>query len=435
MKIAILGFGLQGQSAYEYWNTPENQISICDQNTAIQLPENVNKKLGPDHLKGLEAFDLIIRSPFVHPKRIVEANSPEILQKVTTVTNEFMKVCPTKNIVGVTGTKGKGTTSTLVAKMFEAAGKKVHLGGNIGTPPLDMLHDNIQPNDWVVLELANFQLIDLKTSPHIAVCLMVVPEHMDWHKDMEEYMTAKQQLFAHQTSEDIAVYYAQNDNSKNVASISEGQKIPYMSAPGAEVVDGVVTIDGQAICKTEELKLLGQHNWQNICAALTAFWQVEPNVEAARQVLTSFGNLPFRIELRKEVDGVRYYNDSFATAPDATAAAIAAINEPKVLIIGGHERGLDLQELIESIKKNQDLIRKVIIIGDSGDRIVKTFEANGIQNYIRSNAKDMSSIVTLAKDQAQPGDAVLLSPGFASFDMFKNFEDRGKQFNNAVESL
>src|SRR5512146_2216057 len=152
MKIAILGFGMQGRAAYEYWRDG-NEITVCDENEGIVLPEGVRGKLGPDYLKGLDEFDLIVRSPSVHPKDIVAANSPAALAKVTTVTNEFFKVCPSRNIVGVTGTKGKGTTSTLIAKMLEADGKRVHLGGNIGTPPLDLLKNGIDTGDWVVLEL------------------------------------------------------------------------------------------------------------------------------------------------------------------------------------------------------------------------------------------------------------------------------------------
>lgn len=179
MKIAILGYGEQGRAAYEYWNRNGNNITVCDQNESVELPANVDKQLGKNYLHDLEIFDLIVRSPSVHPSDISDANSSAILDKVTTVTDEFFRVCPTKNIIGVTGTKGKGTTSTLIARMLEADGKTVHLGGNIGTPPLDMLKAGIEDKDWVVLELANFQLIDIKHSPHIAVCLMVVPEHMD----------------------------------------------------------------------------------------------------------------------------------------------------------------------------------------------------------------------------------------------------------------
>jgi UDP-N-acetylmuramoylalanine--D-glutamate ligase len=432
MKIAILGYGLQGSSAYEYWNMPENQVTVCDQNTTLELPDNVERHLGPDHLKGLDEFDLIVRSPIVHPRHIQEANSPEILSKVTTVTNEFLKVCPSKNIVGVTGTKGKGTTSTLIAKLLEASGKKVHLGGNIGTPPLDLLKDDIQADDWVVLELANFQLIDLKASPRIAVCLMVVPEHMDWHKDMAEYMTAKQQLFAHQTADDYAIYYAKNENSHSVASASPGHKVPYMQAPGAEVTDDAVMIGGQTICKTSELKLLGKHNWQNVCAALTAFWQVAQNTEAARQVLTSFSGLEHRLELVRELDGVKYYDDSFGTTPETAIVAIEAFDQPKVVILGGSDKGASFDNLAQVVKDNN--MRAVLLIGKMAPNIQQSLEAVGFTNFIFGGGT-MTEIVKTAQENARPGDVVILSTACASFDMFKDYKDRGEQFKAAVQAL
>ena len=220
MKIAILGFAGQGQSSFEYWNTQENELTICDRDEKIVIPHGAKAILGPTYLKNLSQFDLIVRTPIVHPRDIIASNpeNPNILDKVTSNTNEFFRVCPSKNIIGVTGTKGKGTTSTLIAAILEAVGEKVHIGGNIGTPPLELLKGGIEPDDWVVLELANFQLIDLKYSPKIAVCLMVVPEHLDWHEDMEEYIAAKQQLFINQSQKDIAIYYADNEDSESIAS-------------------------------------------------------------------------------------------------------------------------------------------------------------------------------------------------------------------------
>ncbi len=434
MHIAIIGYGKQGQAAYEYWRQG-NEITVCDQDEALQLPQGVRGQLGSAYLENLQQYDLIVRTPGVHPRDIVAANSPAILDKVTTVTNEFFRVCPTKNIIGITGTKGKGTTSTLIAKMLEADGKRVHLGGNIGTPPLELLHDDIKPDDWVVLELANFQLIDLKYSPHLAVCLMVTPEHLDWHGHNEDYFTAKSQLFRYQTPDDIAIYYAINEVSRRVVDSSSGLKIPYMAAPGAEAQDGAVVIDGQTICRTDELKLLGRHNWQNACAAVTAVWQVSSNVEAVRSVLTSFSGLPYRIELRREVAGVRYYNDSYAAAPPATIAAMEAVPGQKVMIIGGFERGLDLSDLADSLQQLNEQIRKVILVGASAQRTADQLTKHGFTNYVISEATQMSEIVGAAAGFAQSGDAVILSPGFASFDMFKNFEDRGQQFNKAVAAL
>src|SRR3989344_3909032 len=184
MKIAILCFAAEGRAAFEYWNLNGNEITICDQNTATEVPEGLQTQLGKDYLKNLNRFDLLVRTPNLHPGDITTANpdAQDILNKVTSVTNEFFRVCPTKNIIGVTGTKGKGTTSTLIAKMLEAADKRVHLGGNIGIPLLELLKNNIQIEDWVVIELSSFQLIDLKHAPHTAVCLMVAPEHLDWHE-------------------------------------------------------------------------------------------------------------------------------------------------------------------------------------------------------------------------------------------------------------
>lgn len=437
MNIAILGFAGQGQSSYEYWNTPEHKLTVCDMDSELQVPDGAHAQLGKDYLKNLDQFDLLVRTPILHPRDIVAANTetPTILDKVTTNTNEFFRSCPTKNIIGVTGTKGKGTTSTLITRILEAAGKRVHLGGNIGIPPLELLKDDIRPDDWVVLELANFQLIDLKYSPALAVCLMVMEEHLDWHEDMEEYLAAKQQLFIHQTSDDIAVYYAKNENSISIADASEGKRIPYFDTPGAMVNETKIVIDGQVICDVSELKLLGKHNWQNVCAAVTATWQITQDVTAVRQAVTNFTGLPFRIEFRREVAGIRYYNDSFATGQGATVAAIESIPGYKVLIIGGYDRMLELHELPEAIIRNRDTIRKVLLIGASADRTAEVLKQQGFENFTFCRATTMPEIVAAATLEAQPGDAVVLSPSFASFDMFKNFQQRGELFNQAVEAL
>jgi len=436
MKIALLGYGVQGQSAYTYWSRdPANEITICEQNEQFVGPEGVATQLGPDHLKNLDEFDLLVRAPSVHPRDLVAANGPAILHKVTSVTNEFMRVCPSLNIIGVTGTKGKGTTSTLIASMLKAAGKTVHLGGNIGIAPLDMLFNKIQPDDWVVLELANFQLIDLQKSPHIGVCLMVVPEHLNWHKDLQEYIMAKQQLFATQTSDDIAIFYADNENSKTVASAGQATKIPFMAPPGAVVVGDGIAIDGQAICKLSEIKLLGEHNWQNVCAALTAVWQVTQDVAALHKAISEFEGLPHRLEPVRKLGDVTFYNDSFAATPEAAIAAVEAIKGTKVLIAGGFDRMLPLEGFAQSIAKNASDLRKVVLIGQSGQRVADALSTAGYTNFVISDAKTMPEIVAFARTLAQPGDSIVLSPGFPSFDMFKNFEERGLEYKAAVNAL
>lgn len=434
MNIAIVGYGTQGQSTFEYLNKPENQITICDLDESISIPDGVNSQLGSNYIKNLNNFDAIYRAPIVHPRDLVAANSPEILDKVTSNTNEFFRVCPSKNIIGVTGTKGKGTTSTLIAKTLEAQGKTVHLGGNIGTPPLDMLKENINPNDWVVLELANFQLIDLKHSPHVAVCLMVVPEHMDWHEDMDEYIDAKSQLFINQNSNDIAIYYANNEVSEEIASVSEGQLVPYFKQPGAHINNDKIIIDDQIICEISEIKLLGEHNSQNICAAITAVWRTgATDPVAIKSIVTSFSGLPYRLELVSEINGVQYYNDSFGTTPETAIVAFQAFSQPKIGIVGGSDKGVAFDEMAKVIGSSNT--KALITIGDTGPTIANLVRAQNPNIQIIEGLDDMKEIVNKAKELAENGDIVLLSCGSASFGLFKNYKDRGDQFNSAVQSL
>ncbi len=434
MKIAILGYEGQGQAAYQYWNRDDNTLVICDMDDNKITPPGAGARLGKDYLKSLDEFDMLVRTPGLHPRDIIVANpgSPNILDKVTAVTNEFFRVCPTQNIIGVTGTKGKGTTSTLVAKMLEASGKNVHLGGNIGVPPLEMLKNDIQPDDWVVLELANFQLIDLKYSPPLAICLMVVPEHLNWHEDFDEYIRAKKQLFRWQKASDKAIYFAGNDNSQKIVSISKGTKVPYYKSPGAEVVNNEVVIDGRSVCSVGEIKLLGKHNWQNACAAVTAVWQVAQNIEAIRSVLTSFTGLEHRLEFVRELNGVKYYDDSFGTTPETAIVAFEAFKEPKVVILGGSDKGSSYEELAQAVINNN--VRSVISIGDTGSKIAEILRGRGYVNIVEGGAS-MREIVAAAQAQAQPGDVVLLSTGCASFGLFENYKDRGDKFIQAVKAL
>ncbi|HSX52982.1 MAG TPA: UDP-N-acetylmuramoyl-L-alanine--D-glutamate ligase [Patescibacteria group bacterium] len=434
MKIAILGYARDGQAAYEHWNHQGSEITICDQNDKIVIPVGALSQLGPDYLKNLDQFDVLVRSSGLAPRLIAEANpdSPDILAKVTGNIDEFFRVSPSKNIIGVTGTKGKGTTSTLIAKMLEAAGLKVHLGGNIGIPALELLKNNIQPDDWVVLEQSSFQLIDQKHSPHIAVCLMVVSEHMDWHVDMEEYVRAKQQLFINQSASDMAIYYAQNDYSKQIADVSPGTKIPFFAIPGAIVLNGDISIGGQSICRTEELKLLGKHNWQNVCAALTAAWQITKDVNAIKSVLTSFTGLEHRLELVRDLAGIKYYDDSFGTTPETAMVAIEAFEQPKVVILGGSDKGASFDQLAATVKNNN--VRKVVLIGNTASKIHSALEGAGFNDVIEGG-ENIHDIVATARSQAKAGDVVLLSTGCASFGLFKDYMDRGEQFKSAVLAL
>ncbi len=430
MNIALVGFDREGRASYDYFSALGHKVTICDQNTSISVPDGATTQLGDGYLDNLDRFDSIVRTPGLQPQKILEKN-PSVKDKITSGTNEFFKVCPTKNIIGITGTKGKGTTSTLVAEMLRAAGKTVHLGGNIGVPALSFLHD-IQPADWVVLELSSFQLMDLHYSPHIAVCLMISPEHQDWHTDLKEYTQAKQKLFIHQTPDDVAIYYSNNQTSKDIASAGLGQKLPYYAPPGAYIEHENVCIEGQTICHTSEITLIGQHNWQNICAAATVAWRIVRNTKAIEAVATTFSGLPHRLELVGERNNITYYDDSFGTTPETAVVALQSLSAPKVLIAGGSDKGASYEELAKTIASEN--VRAVITIGETGPIIKDALHNIGYTNVFEGGAT-MAEIIHTANSHAHSGDTVLLSTASASFGMFKNYIDRGDQFKKAVLSL
>jgi UDP-N-acetylmuramoylalanine--D-glutamate ligase len=433
MNVAIVGYGIEGRSALTYYQAQGADVTVCDKNEHTDIPDGVDSQLGEDYLKDLYRFDVIVRTVGMHP-RVILAENPGVEDKLTTTVNEFLRVFPTKNVIGVTGTKGKGTTSMLIVKMLEAAGKKVFMGGNYGIPALDFLPE-VTENDWVVMELSSFMLYDIKHSPHISVCLMVSPEHIDWHGDTEDYYRSKSHIFSYQQPDDIAIYYAENENSKQIANSGSGQKIPFYQPPGACVQDGNIVIGDSVLCSTTELQLLGTHNWQNVCGAVTAVWQITQDAEAIRAVLTSFSGLPNRLELVRELNGVRYYNDSFSSDPYAAEAAIQAVPGKKVLICGGYDRMIPLEGFAKTVKDAENDIRTIVAIGASGKRLGEALENAGFSNYHISEAKTMHEIVAEAQSYAQVGDSMVLSPGFASFDMFKNFDDRGEQFRSVVNAL
>ncbi|HJQ08183.1 MAG TPA: UDP-N-acetylmuramoyl-L-alanine--D-glutamate ligase [Candidatus Saccharimonadales bacterium] len=430
MKVAIIGYGIEGRSALHYWQDKGAEITVCKRSNNVQLPKGVNARFGDHHLEDLGGFDVIMRTAGVPPS-LITAKNPGIEAKITTVVDEFIKVSPTRNIIGVTGTKGKGTTSMLIAKMLEAAGKQAFLGGNYGISPLDFLPE-LTADSWVVLELSSFQLFDVKHSPHIAVCLMIAQEHMDWHTDMNDYIRAKSQLFAHQTDKDVAIYFADDDVSHRIASASPGDKIAYYDEPGAYIHNNQIMIDQTVLCKTNELKLLGKHNWQNACAAATAVWQVMQVPGAIRTVLTTFNGLEHRLEFVREVDGVKYYDDSFGTTPETAQVAIAAFHKPKVIILGGSDKGSSYDKLAATVAKSN--VRAVVVIGDMAAKITTALHEAGFM-AITPGGQTMLEIVATAHSLAKKGDVVLLSTACASFDMFKNYKDRGIQFKAAVQAL
>lgn len=449
MRIGIVGWGLEAQSAFKFYG-PEHDYLIVNESAQDDFPpesEHIKVRYLPDkaptgvagkiqdlsYLEGIDKCDKVVYQPTSYFNlRRAFGDNPQFWAKATTALDIFFEECPTKNIIGVTGTKGKGTTSTLIAKILEASGKTVHLGGNIGTPILDLL-PKVRPGDWVVWELANFQLKPASQSPHIAVCLMITEEHLDWHPSMDDYLAAKANLFKHQKPEDIAIYFAKDENSKKIAAHSAGKKVPYFEAPGAYVRgDGMIILGDTQIIHRSEVKLLGDHNLQNICAAATAVFEAVGSLDKARAVLSSFSGLEHRLELVRELQGIKYYDDSFATTPGAAIVALKAFKEPKVAILGGSDKGISFDSLADEVVKSN--VRHAVIIGDTAEKIASLLKERGFSNIAMGLTK-MTDIVENASKLAQPGDVVLLSTGCASFGLFKDYKDRGNQFRSAVLAL
>ncbi len=269
MKVAIAGYGLEGEANFHYWNTLGVDITIFDEREvpAQPLPENVKTVLGPGSFKKMHGYDIVVRTASLSPDKI------ETDGKVWSATNEFFSKCPAP-IIGVTGTKGKGTTCSIITEILKATNKTVHLVGNIGVPALEVL-PNIKADDIVVFELSSFQLWDLKKSPQTAVVLMIEPDHLDNHSSMEEYVAAKANIAKYQDDDDVVAYHPTNKYSAQIAQLSPAHKRKYMTSEGAYIVSGQIVIDNVAVSMVKEVGLLGEHNLENICAALTAVWQYE----------------------------------------------------------------------------------------------------------------------------------------------------------------
>ncbi len=441
MNIALVGFGVENQSAYRYWAARMADITVCDKNLDITLPDGVTGQLGDAYLDNLGRFDVVVRTVGMHPRVILDRN-PGIESKITTAVNLFFEECRTP-IIGVTGTKGKGTTSTLIHQILLASGKKSLLAGNIGTPMLDVLEEAAE-QDYIVLELSSFQLYDLKQSPARAVCLMVVPEHLNWHQDMDDYKRAKSNIFRYQNSDDVAIYNALSDDSRDIASASPAvSKLTYAVPPAGETTSSLYTVrvqgesiyfHDQEILKTAEVKLLGRHNLENVCAAIAATWDlIDGNTNAIRQVVSTFTGLEYRLELVKELNGVKYYNDSFSTTPETAIAALQSFSEPKIIILGGSDKGIPFDGLAEIAARSN--VRHALCIGQTGPVIAELLRNRGVQSVIQDGLDSMQAIVSRARELAQPGDVVLLSTGCASFGMFRDYKDRGSQFKQAVQAL
>lgn len=448
MRVAIVGHGIEGKVNYAYFRRafPDAMMAIADERETLDdVPEGAEMILGEGAFSRLADFDMVVRSPSVAPKRIVTKG------KIWSATNEFFAKCPA-TIIGVTGTKGKGTTCSLIASILRAAGKTVHLVGNIGVPALEVLLE-IAEDDIVVYELSSFQLWDLEKSPHIAVVLMVEPDHLDVHADLEEYLEAKKNIRRYQRGYDSCLFHPTNEFSREIAatklvrdpvgfpeSIDLAERYAIPDDNQAYVRDSFFCVQGRQICSVDNLQIPGEHNMENACAAISAVteladWQSSITDKHITLGLRNFTGLPHRLKLIREVNGIKYYDDNYSSAPAATLAAVRAFDVPKVLILGGYDKGVDLSDLAVQLCQQHN-IAHIILIGQMGPRLHELLLEQGCHAMTLLEGKpSMREIVTVATEKAVPGGVVIMSPACASFDMFKNFADRGDQFVAEVEAL
>lgn len=425
MNIAIAGYGVEGQSNYRYWSQfPEHSITIVDEALELDTLDGVSTILGPGAFGRLNGFDLIIRTAGLAPHRITTDG------KVWSATNEFFEKCPA-DIIGVTGSKGKGTTASLIASILEAAGRKVWLVGNIGLASLDVLHQ-IQPDDLVVYELSSFQLWDIERSPKTAVVLMIEQDHLDVHKDMDEYVAAKANIVRFQSAEDLTVYFADNLYSRQIGESSNALKIAYPDTRSAHVSDDHFYYGETKIASVSTLAIRGEHNVGNALAAINAVWSYTQDTDAFTTGLSSFKGLPHRLFHVRTLDEVEYYDDSIATTPTSASAALRSFSGHKVIILGGSSKGADFRGLAQELVHHDAI---ALLIGEEGYAMAPVFDAVGFKNFELIEKPNMPFIVETARRHARPGSVVLLSPAAASFGLFKNYADRGDQFIAAVNNL
>lgn len=428
MKIALLGYEIENASAYRYLATkyPEAEFTIYDQSDEprTEIPEGVGFVGGLANFYDIDA-DLLVRTPGVAPYKI-KSDAP-----VTTATKLFFEAC-TLPVIGVTGSKGKGTTSSLIASILRAAGKTVWLVGNIGAPALDIL-STASEGEFVVYELSSFQLWDLDRSPQTAVVLMIEPEHLDVHMDIDDYISAKANIARYQKEGDRTIYNVDNAYSEEIARLGEGGVIAYPDTQTAHIDGGRFYYGETEICSVDVLQLPGEHNRENALAAIDAVWPWVSEPDTIANGLRYFEGLPHRLKFVAEIDGVRYYDDSIATTPGSAIAAIRSFNEPKVLILGGSSKGAEFHELAREVKNGN--VRHIILIGDEAPRIQTALDQVGFHHYTNLGTPDMPTIVDAAREHAASGGVVILSPACASFGMFKNYSDRGDQFIHAVNRM
>ena len=428
-KIAIIGIGVSNLPLLDYLYNLKCDVTIfSDKKIEIDISK-YHYPVYEDGLSNLVNFDIIFRSPGCLPTRSEIVKEKERGALVTTEVEQVIKLTPAK-VIGITGSDGKTTTTTLINLVLEASGYKTFLGGNIGTPLFTKIKDMTE-KDIVVLELSSFQLMEMTTSPSISVITNITPNHLDKHKDMGEYIDSKCNIYKYDGS--ILVLNDDNEITKNLSS---NREIRYFSREHKTnsfyTLNGLIYQDNEVILDSKDLHIRGVHNFENICACLSATKDLI-DMDKAIKAIKEFSGVEHRLEFVREINGVKWYNDSVSSSPTRTIAGLNAYDEDIVLIAGGYDKNLDYTPIAKPILKK---VTKLILFGATKDKIYnavtneKTNE--NIEIYVLNTLEE---VVNKAKEVAIKGEIVLFSPASASFDMFKNFADRGMQFKELVKKI
>ncbi|MCI8871200.1 MAG: UDP-N-acetylmuramoyl-L-alanine--D-glutamate ligase [Lawsonibacter sp.] len=446
-RIAVLGMGVSNTPLIRMLLRRELDVTVRDKADRERLGEQAQEleslgarlRLGEDYLEDLDEA-VIFRTPGVSPNTPQLRRAAERGSELTSEMELFFRACPCC-LIGVTGSDGKTTTTTLIAEFLKAAGKNVYVGGNIGKPLLPDV-DGMEPSDFAVLELSSFQLMTMEQSPHIAVFTNLSPNHLDYHGTMEEYIAAKENIFRHQREGDRAVFNQDNALTRDAARgapagvtwFSRRQRLE----EGVYLRDGAIWLTNEQgsreVLPLSDIRLPGVHNVENYMAAIAAVDGLVPD-RCVREVARRFSGVEHRIELVRELDRVRYYNDSIGTSPSRTIACLEAFEQKVILIAGGYDKGVPFTSLGLEIA---DRVKTLVLTGDTAKAIRDAVEAApaaapGHPDILE--LEDFAAAVKAARAAAEPGDIVVLSPACAAFDKFKNFMERGKYFKELVQQF
>lgn len=450
-KVAIIGIGVSNIPLLDYFYERTAKVTVFDNRKIEDMDHEVIGKMeqyhfdyffGENNLENLKGFDIIFRSPSAMPfiKEIEEE-----VERGAILTSEIemvLKLAPCR-IIGITGTEGKTTTTSIVYAIAKEAGYTCFLGGNIGKPIFTQIKD-MKPEDLVILEMSSFQLMDMDISPSISLVTNIYPDHLNIHRSYEEYQEAKKNIFTHQSENGVIVLNYDNDITVSFAKEANGKVIFFSSK--AKLQDGYIydNTDGMIkycedgirrhIINKNEIKLRGIHNYENICAALALTSSIA-DIDTQVKAIKEFKGVEHRLEFVRELEQVKYYNDSIGTSPASTIAGLHAFDENILLIAGGSDKGLDYTEVGEAIAEK---VGTLILCGPTAPKIEEATKNAFIkqEKHLQiCHVTNLQEAVKLAKEKAKAGDVVLLSPASASFDAFKNFAERGEKFKEFVNKL